>query len=186
MKKTLRQLLALTALLLCCVICFACGCTSGTDDPANTKAPADNSATAAPAATGTAAQEGFVFVHNGVTVKMNAPAADIISALGTPGSYYEEPSCAFEGMDKTYSYGSFDVTTYTENGVDYISGVVLWDDSVETPEGLYIGASAADVKKAYGQEAAGQNNVTVTRGDSQMIILLKDDAVTSIQYLAIT
>ncbi|MBO4325847.1 MAG: hypothetical protein J5950_01075 [Clostridia bacterium] len=185
MKKVTKKLIAAMALVLICAVCFAYGCASDPGDSGKTQTPAGNNATAAPATSGTSDDNGYVFKHGDVTVIMNAPAADIIAALGTPRSYYEEPSCAFEGMDKTYSYGSFDVTTYTEGGADYISGVVLWDDSVETPEGLYIGAKAADVTKAYGVDAAGKTNVSVTRGKSNIIILLKDDTVTSIQYLAI-
>ena len=185
MKKITKQLLSLTALMLLCAVCFLYGCNSEPADGNTTKAPSGDVATAAPATSGKT-EDGFVFKNGDVTVKMNAPAADIIAALGEPTSYYESPSCAFEGMDKTYSYGSFDVTTYTSGGVDYISGVVLWDDSIETPEGLYIGASAADVQRIYGVEAAGKTNVRLEKGASALLILLSNDTVTSIQYLAQT
>lgn len=184
MKKSKKILIAIIIAALMTVIALTAGCDGKTDTGSEnenimTSAPSDK--TAAP----DNSKEAFVFKKGDVTIKMNAPAADIIAALGEPDQYYEEASCAFEGMDKTYTYGSIDVTTYTLNGIDYIAGVVLWDDSVETPEGLYIGAKAADVTKAYGVDAAGKTNVDVTKGDSHILILLKDDVVTSIQYLAI-
>ncbi|MBP5631727.1 MAG: hypothetical protein J6Y21_03080, partial [Clostridia bacterium] len=155
------------------------GRSDATGKPASGATALPGGATTAPSQ-----DDGYVFKKGDVTVAMKAKAADIIADLGEPSNYYESPSCAFEGMDKTYSYPGFDVTTYTESGVDYISGVVFWDDSVETPEGLYIGASAADVQRIYGADAAGKTNVQLEKGSSYLLILFKDDSVTSIQYLA--
>jgi hypothetical protein len=181
MKKSKKILIALLLAALMTVIALTAGC-GGNDDPGTdtgkTAAPADK--TAAPEE-----KDAYVFKKGDVTIKMNAPAEPIISALGEPDHYYEEASCAFEGMDKTYTYGSIDVTTYTLNGADYIAGVVLWDDSVETPEGLYIGARAEDVARIYGEDATGKTSVSLKKGDANLLILLKDGVVTSIQYLAI-
>lgn len=189
-KNVLKRNRAVYALVMALIISLSVmllsGC-GGNDDGRSdaTGKPASN-ATALPggATTAPSQDDGYVFKKGNVTVVMNAKAADIIAALGEPSNYYESPSCAFEGMDKTYSYPGFDVTTYTESGVDYISGVVFWDDSVETPEGLYIGASAADVQRIYGADAAGKTNVQLEKGSSYLLILLKDDLVSSIQYLA--
>ena len=177
-----------TALIISLTVMLLSGCDANKTDPSDATVKPISGATTEPGgATAAPSQDnGYVFKKGDVTVIMNAKAADIIAALGEPTSYYESPSCAFEGMDKTYSYGSFDVTTYTSGGVDYISGVVLWDDSIETPEGLYIGASAADVQRIYGAEAAGKTNVRLEKGVSALLILLSNDTVTSIQYLAQT
>ena len=56
--------------------------------------------------------KGYVFEYNGVKIGMDMEAAPIISALGEADSYFEAPSCAFECLDKTYSYGSFEIDTY--------------------------------------------------------------------------
>ena len=44
--------------------------------------------------------KGYVFEYNGVKIGMDMEAAPIIAALGEPSSYFEAPSCAFEGLDK--------------------------------------------------------------------------------------
>ena len=80
--------------------------------------------------------KGYVFEYNGVKIGMDMEAAPIIAALGEADSYFEAPSCAFEGLDKTYSYGSFEIDTYEQNGKDYISTVFFCDDLIETPEGV--------------------------------------------------
>ena len=56
------------------------------------------------------------------------------SVLGEPMHYFEAPSCAFEGMDKIYSYSGFEFTTYTKDNVDYIASIVFLDDTVTTRE----------------------------------------------------
>ena len=189
-KNVLKKGRLISALIMALIISLSVmllsGCEGNKDGPSDATGKPVSDATALPggATTAPSQDDGYVFKKGDVTVKMKAKAADIIAALGKPTSYYESPSCAFEGMDKTYSYPGFDVTTYTEGGVDYISGVVFWDDSVETPEGLFIGASAADVQRIYGTEAAGKTKVELEKGSSQLLILLKDDTVTSIQYLA--
>ena len=66
----------------------------------------ENNAEAAPALSG------YVFSHNGVDFTVDMEVADVIAALGEPTSYYEVPSCAFEGLEKIYDYSSFEITTY--------------------------------------------------------------------------
>ena len=81
------------------------------------------------------ALSGYVFSHNGVDFTVDMEVAAVIDALGEPASYYEVPSCAFEGLEKIYDYTSFEITTYETDDVDYIANIYLKDDLVETPEG---------------------------------------------------
>lgn len=165
----------------------ACGGNNNNDRTAKTAEPGNSSAPSDPTAAPQNGDDGFVIKKGDVVIALNKPAAPVVSALGEPTSYYEEASCAFEGMDKTYSYPDFDLKTYTLDGVDYVNAVIFWTDNVETSEGLYIGASAAAVEKAYpGAAAQGQTSVKLEKGGSRLLILLKNDVVTSIQYLAIT
>lgn len=126
------------------------------------------------------------FTFNGTKIAMNAPAADIIAALGEPKNYTEETSCAFEGLDKTYFFGSFYLQTYPVDGEDFIYSLWLVDDSVTTEEGLYIGATEAEVLSIYGTDARGEGNAYfIEKGDCRVTIILEEGVVTSIQYDAI-
>ena len=78
-----------------------------------------------PAASEEAAADAYVFTYNGIEIRMNAPADDIIAALGDDYQYFEAPSCAFEGLDKVYTYNSIVVRSYTRDGADYIAAVVI-------------------------------------------------------------
>lgn len=129
---------------------------------------------------------GFAFVQKGVKIPVNVDAAPIVEALGEPSSYFEAESCAFKGLDKTYNYNSIVIETYPKDGKDYISAVTVMDDSVETPEGVYIGSTPEDVKKAYGSDYKEVlSSYQYTKEDSTLTFVIEDGSVASITYLAV-
>ena len=127
--------------------------------------------------------KGYVFEYNGVKVGMDMEAAPIIAALGEADSYFEAPSCAFEGLDKTYSYGSFEIDTYEQNGKDYISTVFFCDDLIETPEGVCLFETKADMVNAYGENYTEEFGMLVYEKDGMKLqFILEGDEITSIEY----
>lgn len=128
-------------------------------------------------------EDTFTFEYKGTKIQFHAEAAPIIAALGEPVKYTESASCAFQGLDKSYYYGSFYLETYPVEDKDYVYGWWFADDSVSTEEGIYIGASQADVEKAYGTDGYnGSNAYTIKRDSGSLTIILKDGVVSSIQY----
>ena len=173
MKKIFALILALTMV-------FALAACGGETAP-ETTAPA--SGTAAPV---TPDASSWKYTVRGVDIQMHADAAPVLEALGEPVSYTEEASCAFTGLDKTYNYGGFFLNTYPIGDKDYIYGVWLMDDSSTTPEGIYIGASQAEVEAAYGTEGFNGSNAYVMTGTtSTLTVILTDGVVSSIQYDAV-
>lgn len=129
---------------------------------------------------------GYTFTYNSCKIAMNADAAPVVEALGEPQTYTEETSCAFEGLDKTYCYGSFYLSTYPLEGKDYVYSVWFVDDSVATEEGVRIGNTQAEVEAAYGADCFGGANVcNLTKGETRLTIILTDGVVSSIQYEAV-
>ena len=130
-----------------------------------------------------AEHKGYVFVYNDVTIEMDAEAAPIVEALGEPASYFEAPSCAFEGIDKVYTYGSFELDTYPIEGTDYVSSVVIKDDMVSTPEGICIGSSRQDMEGAYGTEWSDEEGMIVYEKDGmKLCFILEGNAIASIEF----
>lgn len=190
MKKIYCLILALVLLMSLA----ACGGTEVTLSPTEPTEQGNNAATQpsqsqeAPNTQPAPEQQeaGFVFSYNGVDIAMNAPAEEIVAALGEPKSYTEEASCAFVGMDKTYYYGSFYLQTYPMEDQDFVYCLWIVDDTVTTPEGLYIGAGQNQVEAALGAESFnGSNAYILSRGDSTLTVILENGAVSSIQYDAI-
>ena len=120
----------------------------------------------------------------GYIVAIDDNMADVLAALGEPLSYFEATSCAFEGLDKTYTYSGFSITTRPDEDLqDYVNLILLTDDSVSTQEGVYIGCSADDVTAAYGEGSRTENVIRYTKGNSAMNFILEGDKVISIEYL---
>ena len=128
-------------------------------------------------------EENFYFTYNGTKITLGAEAAPIIDALGEPRSYTEEPSCAFDGMDKTYYYGSFYLSTYPLDGKDYVYSIWFADDSVATNDGIRIGTTKAQVEAICGADCFdGTNAYIQVRGSFKLTVLMDEGAVSSIQY----
>lgn len=128
-------------------------------------------------------EENFSFTYNGIQITLGAEAEPIIDALGEPRSYTEEPSCAFDGVDKTFYYGSFYISTYPLNGKDFIYSFWFADDSVATEDGIRIGSSQAQVEAICGANCFNGTNVyTQVLNGSKLTILLENSTVNSIQY----
>jgi len=127
--------------------------------------------------------KGYVFEYNGVKIGMDMEAAPIIFALGDADTYFEAPSCAFEGLDKTYGYGSFEIDTYEQDGKDYISTVFFCDDLIETPEGVCLFETKADMIAAYGENYTEEQGMLVYAKDGMKLkFILEGDEITSIEY----
>ena len=183
--------LIVSMLLVATLVCVGCGSSekviSGdvnnvTDDGDDV---AVNDVTADGDADSNASAKGYVFAYSGVEVVIDADASEYISALGEPASYYEAPSCAFGDLDKIYTFGGFELDTYSLEGVDYVSAVILMDDSVATPEGVSIGDASDKVVEVYGEATASDDNsMTYHKDHMKLCFMVKDGVVVSIQYLS--
>ncbi len=168
--------LIIFALIACMLLSFA-GCQSGSEAGASTK-PSENAGSQAEQT-----EKGFTFTYKGTEITMHAPAAPILAALGEPVKYTESASCAFDGLDKSYYYGSFYLDTYPKGEEDFVYGWWFADDSVSTEEGIYIGSSRAEVEKAYGTDGYnGTNAYVISRGGATLTVILEEGVVSSIQY----
>lgn len=128
----------------------------------------------------------FSFATDGIEITVNQNMADVLDALGECQSYFEAESCAFEGLDKTYTYAGFVITTYPDGERDFINSIRLTDDSTTTKEGMYIGCTADQVQAVYGD--AGDDHISAlsyTNGDTMLNFILEGDVVVSIEYLPV-
>ena len=128
----------------------------------------------------------YTFAVGEVSIAIDAKAAPILESLGAWKDYAESPSCAFEGMDKVYTYAGFEIETYCLDNTDYIAGVRLLDDSVKTDKGITIGSTKDAVKDAYGEPTEeSETSISYQSGNTKLQFLLRDGAVCDIQYLKV-
>lgn len=136
---------------------------------------------------GAAAEEtGFAFTIGGTRIVMGAEASPIVEALGEPADYFESESCAFEGLDKVYTYSGFRLNTYPSGDTDYVLSVVFLDDTVETEEGICIGSSLEEVTAAYGEPAAETDtSLEFQKGNTILTVGLTDGSVSALTIAAV-
>ena len=194
MKKTMFTMVLMTAALSMA----GCGSGSGAGSTtaAKTEAVETTAAESSQAAETTAeasesAKEaeitGFTFVAGDTVSAMNADAAPILEGLGEWENYAETTSCAFKGLDKTYSYPGFDLYTYPLNGKDNVNSVYFVDDTVSTPEGIHIGSTKEEMEAAYGTDYEEEFGAyTYTKDQSRLQFLVTDGVIDSVEYTAIT
>ncbi len=133
------------------------------------------------------AVEGFAF-QNTAGVEIAIGDSDkVIAQLGDYLSKNESASCGgIPGNDCVYTYAGFRVkTTPAQNG-NVICQIELTDDSVKTPEGLYIGMPAEAAKTAMsgkGTYAAVGDGFSCTKGNTKLQVAVRDGAVSAITYL---
>lgn len=127
--------------------------------------------------------KGYVFTINETVVEVDTDAANVIEKLGEPISYFEAPSCAFEGLDKIYTYNSFEIDTYPTGDMDHISAIIFKDDSVLTTEGIGIGDSMEKLEQTYGSDFVREGGMIVySKDDMKLCFILQEDAIISIEY----
>lgn len=86
----------------------------------------------------------------GETFDCDTNITQVVESLGTDYQYAEGKSCAYDGLDKTYTYQ--DATFYTnplEEG-DIVTEIYSESQQTVTSQGLTVGAGRQQVLDAYG------------------------------------
>lgn len=185
MKKIIAVLLSI--IMLCALT--ACGEPAGQPEHTTSAPAVDTTAavesTTEPAAETTAATEpeeaGFVFTFGGVELTPGQPFD--AASLPAAESVYQVPSCAIEGTDNVYNYGTIEVTAFDDGTGEVIYSVYIVDANTPTNEGLYIGDTLAQVTGIYGDDGVQENGqITYRKGDTLLVIILDGEYVASIDF----
>ena len=166
MKKIILACLAMLT-----VLCFAaCGNQNADNtDGGNTEPPKN--------------EISYIFTYEGVDVSVNEDISAVLAKLGDPVSYYEAPSCAFEGVDKIYTYASFQIDTYPIDGVDMLASIYFLDDLVQTPEGISLFMTKDDMIAAYGEATTVNGTEYIyEKGNGTLRFIIDENEIISIEY----
>ena len=127
------------------------------------------------------------FKANDIKITIGADADDTIDKLGRWISQNSSDSCGgFSGKDYIYAYKGYSVSTTPSKNGQIVCKIELTDDSVKTPQGLYIGMSRKDAEKAmekFTAESVG-DNLVYTQGDVKLQVIFRDGSVAGIVYVA--
>ena len=123
----------------------------------------------------------FRFLYEGVTL-IPGEVFDQ-SVLGECSEISEVPSCAFDGNDRVYNYGAFELTAYIDGEEERIYSIYFLDPNLSTTEGLCMGDTVDDMKALYGEdyETVG-TSYDYAGEDTVLSIITQDDVVMGIEY----
>lgn len=118
-----------------------------------------------------------------VSVTTDIEMAGVLEQLGEPVSYFEAASCAFEGLDKTYTYDHFRIETYPDGDTDVIASIIFLDDLTQTKEGISIGMTKEEMEETYGTDYEEKQGMLVyTKDGKHLSFLLEYGVIQSIEY----
>ncbi len=124
----------------------------------------------------------FQFTYEGKKIAINEEMDK--EKLGEEKSFYEVPSCAFEGMDKIYEYEHFEVETYSDNNVERIYSIYTDDVKTTTTEGVCVSDSYDKMVEVYGEDFENEGTqYTYTKGDTCLEFIIENDTIISIKYV---
>ncbi len=171
MKKILIFMLVFAMLGL-----TACGNAQGSGDVAFTVGGEQNTTqTTEQKQEGT---EGFYFMAGDVMV---IPGMIFDADMLPAESVYQVPSCAFEGTDNVYSYGSYEITAFNDGEKELVYSIFFVEPDVSTPEGLANGDELSKAKELYGDCKEDDAAWVFTRGNTELYVIAEDDVIVSIE-----
>ena len=178
MKKILALLMVFTLLTLClCGVAFA-------DDKAEEDMEARETEEAEKP------YGPLFFVYNEYSFGILDEAEPVLEALGEADDLFISPSCAYQGDDYIYYYDSLELSVNEIDGVLYITGIVIADDMIQTPQGLTIGMEmdeALALMEAIEDEelTMEENRGVYSFRYGPALLLIRSDSdgeITAIQY----
>lgn len=131
------------------------------------------------------------FTYNDVDFGILDEAEPVMEAIGEADDLFISASCAYQGDDYIYYYDGLELTTNEIDGVFYITGIVIADDTLETPQGLKIGMDMAEALKLMEEVTDEDMSFEENRGVysyeyGPALLMIKTDsdgAITAIQYM---
>ena len=161
-----------TAILLLALLLFlSFGCKEG-DDP--------NAVFVDPNAVRGGEYGELYFEANGARFGIYDETEAVLSALPAYRSTFTGQSCAFETEDVSYFFAGFEITTNEIDGVSRVTAIRLDDDTVKTPQGLYIGMPEEDAAAAFPALSAADWNLV--DGTALLSVTIVDGAVYGVTY----
>ena len=160
----------LAILLLAALLLLGCG--SGADDP--------NAVFVDPNAVQGGGYGDLYFEAEGVRFGIFDEAEPVLNALPAYRSSVTGETCAFDSEDVYYYYSGFQIMANAIDGTMRITAITVADDTIRTPQGLFIGMSEADAAAAF--PALAESDWNLIDGTALLSVTMKDGAIASIVY----
>lgn len=136
-----------------------------------------------------AATGNYKFSYKGTDFVINEEVDLSKFTADTDYELIESMSCANAagelGWEIRFTGGSVEVRTTPEDGKQLIQNIIVYDDTVATPEGVSVGNTVDQVKAVYGEPTDTTEEALIyeVTEDTVLQFNVKNGAVWQIQYL---
>ena len=120
------------------------------------------------------------FEADGVRFGIYDEAEPILKALPAYRSSFVGETCAFDSTDVYYRYAGFELMVSEIDGVERITAITVANDTVKTPQGLYIGMTEEAAAAAFG--ALKEADWLLVDGTAQLSAVVIDGRIAEIVY----
>lgn len=127
--------------------------------------------------------DSYSFNYNGINIAISDNMKEVLTNFSNYISYQETMSCAFEGLDKIYTYEHFEISTYPKNNLDYVLSIYLLDDTVSTNEGIKINDTYDKLVATYGKEYKNEGNeYKYIKNNVSLSFIIENNHIIQIAY----
>lgn len=105
----------------------------------------------------------FYLNINGHPYQCDDNIQTVIAGLGSGYSYSEALSCAYDGLDKTYSYDLAEFYTNPLPEGDLVSEIYTENPAVTTSKDISVGAAREEILAAHGADCEDTGNLLIYR-----------------------
>jgi hypothetical protein len=111
-----------------------------------------------------------------------------VNKIDEEANISEIPSCAFDGIDKIYTYKNFEIIVASVNGKDTIYSVYFDNDEMETTEGVKVTDTKDHMIEKYGTDYEQKlgNKYIYLNGNVELSFIIESDIITAIEYTLVT
>ena len=111
-----------------------------------------------------------------------------VNKIDEEANISEIPSCAFDGIDKIYTYKNFEIIVASVNGKDTIYSVYFDNDEMETTEGVKVTDTKDHMIEKYGTDYEQKlgNKYIYLNGNVELSFIIESDIITAIEYTFVT
>ena len=128
----------------------------------------------------------YYFLYKGVEFRLGDDMLDkTMQLFDTDADYTKLDSYSSTGGGSCYNFGSGELTIYSElqGSRDTIITIILFDETVGTPEGIHTGSTKEDVINTYGPAKDEGDMLSYKDGNTELLFVLdRDDKVDDIVY----
>ncbi|MBR3978087.1 MAG: hypothetical protein IKJ94_00495 [Oscillospiraceae bacterium] len=168
----------IVAFLLVCVMLSLSACGAAQNSEISFTVGGEENDTVADTGAVQKDDESFYFMAGDVMV---TPGMEFDAQALPTDDVYQVPSCAFEGTDNVYSYGSYEITAYNDGEKEIVYSIFFVEPDVTTPEGLANGDDLSMAAELYGEYTQDGTSQIFTRGNTQLHVIGENDVVVSIE-----